>query len=253
MNLHYSEEELILLFYRESDAPEGMAAHLKDCEPCRVQYEELAAGLKSIPGAEEPPRRSESYGTQVWAKIREQLPEERSFDWKSVFLPRRLAAVGAMAALVFFAFMLGRVSRPVKSPMDQPLSQQDRQRILLAGIGNHLDGSQRLLLEIENAQTGGSLDISNEQRRAEDLVESNRLYRQVALRSGDVRVAGVLDDLERVLLEIANSPSQIASADLGDIQRQIENQGILFKLRVMDDQIHQREAQSPGSGNRSRI
>ena len=59
----------------------------------------------------------------------------------------------------------------------------------------------------------GPLDISAEKERAADLVSESRLYRQTAAHTGDTAVAGVLDDIDRVLLEIAHGPSRLAPED----------------------------------------
>ncbi|HVX65032.1 MAG TPA: hypothetical protein VHA11_00445, partial [Bryobacteraceae bacterium] len=95
-----------------------------------------------------------------------------------------------------------------------------------------------VLLELVNAtpQDGG-VDISGEQKRAEDLILSNRLYRQTAARAGDPGVATVLDDLERVLIEIANSPARLSSEEFEDLRHRVEAQGLLFKVRVIDSQL----------------
>src|SRR5258708_15301183 len=58
------------------------------------------------------------------------------------------------------------------------------------------------------------VNISREERRAEDLLEENRLYRQTALEQGDSALAGVLDELERVLLDVAHSPQQVTPVQL---------------------------------------
>lgn len=104
-----------------------------------------------------------------------------------------------------------------------------------------------VLVELANAgaPAAGKLDISYEQETAEDLLESNRLYRQTAARNGDVATAGLLDDLERVLLEIAHSPAEVSARQLEELRRQIEDRGILFKVRVFGS----RAEQSSGNTN----
>ena len=54
-------------------------------------------------------------------------------------------------------------------------------------------------------------------------------------------MATVLDELERSLLEIVNSPSKISAADLEQIRRRIDAAALLFKVRVMSDELRQRE------------
>ena len=84
-------------------------------------------------------------------------------------------------------------------------------------------------------------DISSEQRWAEDLLTTSRLYRQDAVDAGEQSVAMVLDDLERSLLEIVNRPSKISAADLEQIRRRIDAAALLFKVRVMSDELRRRE------------
>ena len=109
-----------------------------------------------------------------------------------------------------------------------------------------------VLVELENANpTGGPLDISSEQHRAEDLVAANRLYRQTALRAGETGVASVLDELERVLVEIANSPAKVSSPQLAVLRKRIESRGILFKIRVIGSEVRERQkAAAPQAASR---
>ena len=113
--------------------------------------------------------------------------------------------------------------------------------ILLVAVGDHLERSQMVLVELVNAKGNGSVDITNEQHRAEDLLDENRLYRQTAAGIGETGLASVLDDLERVLLEVAHSPSRLSSQELGEIRRRIESEGILFKIRVIGSKVQAEE------------
>jgi hypothetical protein len=90
-----------------------------------------------------------------------------------------------------------------------------------------------------NAPDGG--DISTEQRWAEDLVSASRLYRQEAADAGEQSVANVLDELERNLLEVVHSPSKVTAADLDDVRQRIDAAALLFKVRVLGDELRQRE------------
>jgi len=75
-----------------------------------------------------------------------------------------------------------------------------------------------MLVELSNAAPRDPaqkhVNISTEQRRAEDLLDENRLYRQTALQEGDAALASVLDELERVLLDVAHSPEEVTPAQL---------------------------------------
>jgi hypothetical protein len=96
------------------------------------------------------------------------------------------------------------------------------------------------------------MDISAEQERAEDLVSESRLYRQTALRTGETNVANVLDDLDRVLLEIAHAPSQMTPEDLHQLRQRLESEGILFKIRVLGSTVRNQEEPAPDAKSAGR-
>jgi hypothetical protein len=114
--------------------------------------------------------------------------------------------------------------------------------VLLVAVGDHLERSQMVLVEISNLQAATNADISVERDLARDLVEENRLYRQTAMATGETGVASVLDDLERVLLDIANSSGKISGSELDGLRQRIEAQGLIFKVRVVGSQIRANES-----------
>ena len=99
------------------------------------------------------------------------------------------------------------------------------------------------------------LDISAEQERAADLVSESRLYRQTADHTGDTAVASVLDDLDRVLLEIRTPRRRSLPDDLEKLRQRLEAEGILFKIRVLGSNVrNQEEARPEGSpGTRQKL
>jgi hypothetical protein len=237
---HLTEEQLILFHYDEAEDHRALKEHFASCDLCRSRYQDLDRALSLLGGAPVP-ERPEDYGREVWTRLRPRRPERPGETWAWIFAPRRWALGGAMAAVIVAAFFAGRFwPRHAAPPAEAAIPAQARERILLVAVGDHLEKSQMVLVELENADGNGPVDISPERHLARDLVDSNRLYREAALRDGDVGVASVLDDLERVLIEIANSPSKISSAQLQEIQRRIEAKGILFKIRVVGSQVEER-------------
>lgn len=155
----------------------------------------------------------------------------------------------ATAALVVMAFLTGRFvnQRDQQNALQRvnvvARANADasavRERVLLIAVGDHLERSQMVLVELAHAETRDGLDISVERQLADDLVASNRLYRQTAQQMGRANVAGVLDELERVLVEVARGPSTVSMEQLENIQQRIEAQGILFKVKVIGSEIRQ--------------
>jgi hypothetical protein len=94
-----------------------------------------------------------------------------------------------------------------------------------------------VLIELANASPKEAMDISGEQERAVDLVTETRLYRQTAARTGDGRIVSVLDDLERVLVDITHAPSKMTPVQIEELRQRLEAEGILFKIRVLGSNV----------------
>jgi hypothetical protein len=153
-----------------------------------------------------------------------------------------LAAVCAVAALVIVSFLAGRRIGPTQPPeIARTRGAEIREQVLLVALGDHLDRSQMILVELANSKPGREVDISNEQKWAEDLVSANRLYRQTAASTGEQDVAAVLDDLERFLVEVAHSPSKLSGEEFEQMRERMEAQGILFKIRVLGSRMRNPE------------
>ena len=161
------------------------------------------------------------------------------------------ALAGGVAALVLVAFMAGRISNApgAGSPAPQQAAASP-ERVLQAAVGDHLDRTQMMLVELANAETDGADVLAGEQVRAADLVAANRLMRHSALQSGDAAIVDILEDLERVLLEVANAPANASSNDLTDLQSRITTEDLLFRLRVIASEMRQRNKTDREAGDR---
>jgi len=246
---HLKEEELIA--YREGVAEQraAISQHLGECEECRAELQRIEAVLAALDSLTVPDPGAD-YGRQVWKEIAPRLPERPGRWWQVWLEPRRLAAAGVFAALIVAAFVAGRVTKRGGNVEGVASTEQVRERILVVAVGEHLGHSERMLVELSNAAPQNpkqkEVSIGAEQRRAEDLLEENRLYRQTALQEGDAGLASVLDELERVLLDVTHSPEEVTPAQLQAIQKKIEARGILFKVRVVGKELQQRqEATTP--------
>jgi hypothetical protein len=227
---HLSGEQLVSKYYEGLD--DGEARHFDACFECRAEFErikELLDGTRDFPV----PHRDGSYGSQVWTRLQPKLPlEPERAHWLSW---RWLGpAFATVALLAFFAGMFTQ-----RHTMPAGLSAQARTRVLLIAMGDHFDRSQMVLAEIVNANPQKA-DLREEQARARELLAENRLLRETASRAGDGMQASVLDRLERVLLDIANGPAKPAPADLEELQQRIQNQGLLFEMRIIGSNARQK-------------
>jgi hypothetical protein len=71
-------------------------------------------------------------------------------------------------------------------------------------------------------------------------VNENRLYRQTAQHDKDTEIAGALDQVERVLIDIAHHPDSVSGQELEALQQRIASQGVLFKVRVIESKVKAR-------------
>jgi hypothetical protein len=243
---HLTEEQLIAHYYGEAD--QAAADHLAACPTCGAELESLKRTLGAIE-AWPVPERGPGYGVEVWQRL---VGRDRSIAtparwWRRRITPPRLMLAGAFTVLLVGAFVLGRASRrpepaPAAAVVDSALA---RQRILAAALSDHLEESERILLEILNREAKRRVDIGGEQERAQDLLDDNRLYRQTAVREGHLALASVLEDLERVLLDVARAPRDLSPAELQSFRARIDEQGLVFKVRVLELRLREQGKRPP--------
>lgn len=245
--MHLTDDDLVLHLYGES-GPEAarIDAHLASCAPCQEAITRLQQALALVdaePGEQPGP----GFEADVWARLQPHL--EPSAPWWRQILPGAGApwiTGGAIAALVIGAFLAGWFVRdvPTQVPTSAVLAPEQepvRTRILFVAVGDHLERSQMVLAELLNAGDAELVNLTAERERASDLVAANRLFRQTAAMTGDGTLDDTLEELERVLLEIANGPADVSAGELNALRAQIEGRGMLFRIRVLSDEMRARE------------
>ena len=249
---HLSEDELILHSYGEIERADRARVdeHLASCMECQRAKEKLARVMTMIDTAapvEAPP----GFERSAWARLEPELAANRDGGvLRKIFWFPQWALAGGVAALVIAAFVAGRFSGgDIAVPASGAVAQVDSGRVLETAVGDHLDRTQMMLVELANAETDGADVLAGEQERAVDLVAANRLIRQSALQSGDTQIIDILEDLERVLLEVANAPATVTSNDLTDLQSRITREDLLFRLRVIASEMRQRQIQDREAGD----
>ena len=270
---HITDEQLVAYALDDVEAGTRAAvdAHVDSCGTCRTSLDEIRATLNQA-AALEVPERGDDYGASVWTSIESRLGESRSTEGSHLgtsahqhrtsapqhsgtpaHRPVRLApwlAAAATVTLVVGAYWLGRHNAATDSPQAPIVAQAPsspslgtdaiRERVVLAALGEHLDRTERTLVELVNSQSGNRVDISAEQTWARDLLDANRLYRRAAGGKSPA-LSQVLEDIEPVLLELANSPSQLTSDEFEALRNRIEARSLVFKVRVTGADIRARQ------------
>ena len=148
---HLEETELVEHYYEESANMGESERHLKTCPVCAKQYAELCRVLDAV-ATPTPPARREDYIEQVWQSINASLPvyEKPKSRWMRYYRPLGWAV--ACALLVAVAFVAGRRwERKQASSVAVAVDPQARQRVVIVVLGDHLDRSERLLVELNHA------------------------------------------------------------------------------------------------------
>jgi hypothetical protein len=229
---HLTEDKMIELYY--GDGTSAANAHFQACRECSRKYAEFSRSLDEI-RPEAVPQRSADYGDRVWETLRPQLIpyEKKTVGWRAWTGWRAAAMAVGCAMLLAAVFLGGRYwERNTTKMANVTNSPQATQRVVLVVMSDHLDRTERLLMQLEHSQSPDTAENEQMQSEARELLASNQLYRVTASNTGDSELAGALDRLEGVLAEIANDPN-LTAADLRRVRKDMNTKGILFEIRVL--------------------
>jgi hypothetical protein len=252
--IHVTEEQLVAyaLDDGEEDARDGIETHIAACLECREALAELRRVLVAASELEVP-ERSADYGAEVWARLEPKLSDRhaRVASW------RPWLAAAAVLALTIGAFLIGRWSQPTEAPVKvatavPPSSASSiRERVVLAALSDHLDRTERALVELVNADDSGTVDITAEQVWARDLLDANRLYRQSARGTTSPALVSLLGELEPILLDIVHSSSRLSADDFQALRSRIDDRSLVFKVRVTSADVRARQRALIHSGEKT--
>jgi hypothetical protein len=251
---HPDDHALVMSIMGDSDDNQSIAEHLGTCDDCRARRAELSQVLETaVAGLEEPPVPDANFESRIWARQRAALLDagaieaatppaaETGRSAASLLFWRRSLQLGAVAALLVVAFLAGLYNAPPGTEIVPEGSVGAGDRVLFVAVGDHLASSRMVLVELANATTDGTVDISSQQQRAQALLADNRLYRQTARLNGEVAVADLLEDLERILLEVARTSGEVPGEELDWLRDRIAERDLIFKVNVIEAQTR-REA-----------
>ncbi len=248
---HFNEEELLDYYYGESDSADDIAQHLRDCSDCDRAYASLSRDLSEI-AIVTPPERNAAYGDQVWQSIRSSVPvyegkKKQRLHWLRLHPFGSFATAAAcllVVAAVFFAGRHWERRNPQTPAVAGNSTDRGRERVVLVVLGDHLDRSERLLVELKQADPSTEAPI---QAEARDLLSANRLYRESVKPARDPALATALDHLERELIEVANEPAGLSQARLDELQKEMNTDGLLFEVRVLRSRVQGDVEQRPAA------
>jgi hypothetical protein len=253
-----------LHFYSELDAHEQsiMERHIDSCAECRHALDELAVirdALATVPVVEAPAggdwtgfmgrldgaiRSEDRSGTaEVVAFQPRPRPAAMQFRLVPYFAAAALLALVAMS--VAYVAMTTRprsgvtvaTAPPSELPAATPVRASDdgSSKEALAKLSEqHFERSKLVVLGLANKdpKRARQADWEYERQLASHLLDDTRLYRMAAEEKGMKTLAGVMGDLELVLLQTSLA-GETASQDLEQIQRLIHKRDLLGKMEVV--------------------
>ena len=101
-----------------------------------------------------------------------------------------------------------------------------------AEANRHLDQTQLLLRAFRNADDGALTDLAYERELSRELLTRNRLLRRSAEPKADARAEELLNDIEPLLLDIANLPERVAPDDVRSLKELIRVQQVIPALQL---------------------
>ena len=253
-----SASEIELYFYGELEAAERSAVerHLRSCSDCRQALEELStirAALATRPRVDAPVDgdwtafmqrldlavRLESRGGPPVAAVR-QRPQWTTY----LAMAALLALVTSGVTYVARSTVRPASPAPVESqasvpsqtlqPAVEPFTYAPSPEAAFTALSEqHFERSKLVVLGLANKDPhhAREADWAYERGLASSLLSDTRLYRQAAEARGMKSIAGVMGDLELVLLQTSLADAPDAKA-LEQIQRLIHKRDLVTKMEV---------------------
>lgn len=222
--------------------------HLAGCTDCgealaAVKADLAAAQALLTPGGAG--ERDEAYGERVWAAIEPALkPYEgrrRRAGWSAA---RGLAYAAGLAVMIAAAFFAGRIweQRQASPTVKVTPAPGPRQPVIVVVLSDHLDRSERLLVQLKHADPESGETISPLRDEARSLLAANRICRRDARKFDDPGLDAALDRLDRLLAELANHPGGLDAASIARLQKEMNADDLLFEVRVLRARIPERRS-----------
>lgn len=258
----WRDEDLILFLYGEHPRGRELERDLLDPSDreagaeLQERLDALRRELALFDETAEPEPRA-GLEDRIWDRLRPRLeghPRAREprrvvggrVEWRAWRFAATAAVAAALVAALLGAFVLGRRSVEPSAVVaaGQSFSAAARERLLDASVSSHLESSSLLLIDLTHAAPDQQL--GDERVWAASLLAENRLYRRAAERAGQRRIVALLDELEPLLVELANWPTgpagpvepsesggPPAGGEITSLQHRIDERDLLFKVRVV--------------------
>ena len=227
--------------------------HLSVCTRCGRELEEMRAfddlSLKHCPDASE--ERSAEFWDRFALDVEERIQSDRK-PGKELFTPifeaieyffgsRRRApvAIGIALAIITVVVSITLWRTHFQHEESETVSQVappqpvETATVLDPRMGAYFRKSKVLLVGLTNMKISENhpVDLSAEQRTSRELIHQARYLKSRPL---DIRSARLINDLEKILIELANLKQENDLPNVEIIRGGIHRENLLFKIRMAE-------------------
>ena len=228
---------------------EAVEGHLQGCQGCAAEVKAYRAILSEAAKLEKV-----AAPDSLWAAIESELDDEegtlwdrvrqRVGDWNArisevVRMPLPAIQVAGVAAILFIGILMGRYfwPNPQQTRPDQvAVAPDENYQMISRRTNDYFEKSRILFLGIVNADTSDiqNMDLSTERKVARGLVQEASFLKDNLNPSRDAVLARLVQELEMILITIANMEEEHDLDNIELIRSGIERQGVLLKINVLD-------------------
>jgi hypothetical protein len=245
----HSSETIELYFYGELNPVEQQACerHLASCGACRDALGELAAIRAALAARPDISAPAGGDWSPFMSRLGRAIEIEEDAGRTQTASSGRPPYAGYLAMAALLTLVTMSLVFLMRSRADTPLAVQGpappvaadargERRAFHVLSEEHFERSKLVVLGLVTKDAGRATagDWTYERELASTLLPDTRLYRLAAEDHGLQSLAGVMNDLEVVLLQ-ASFTDETDSASLAQIQRLIRKRDLLEKMEAVND------------------
>ncbi len=260
------EHQIVDALFGDLDAAglDDLKAHLNTCSGCTHAFQRMQHTLtitSQVPEPEMPESYWESYFDKLQARMQ---PAEKTvrasreltglLEWFERWFVLRPAVLqwSAAIALVLVGIFIGRQWRPNENsqPLASSLVQQADPLLTPARLNQktqtYLDRSKVLLLGLVNFDINEDdpafLNLEHQQRVAGELVVEAASLKEELTENREQHLSKLVEELELILLQIANLEMQEDVPSIELIQRGVDQGALLLKINLEKMKLSDQES-----------
>ena len=272
------EHQIVDALFGELDAAgmEDLQKHMQTCSGCADAFQQMQQTLtitSQVPEPELPAAYWDTYFDRLQDRMADTVHPHLVQQWwlrfkgwlqhallpQSAFIRPAFIQWGGAIALVLLGVFIGRQwdSQPVEAPAEQLLAESTTNEItpiqLSEKTHQYLDRSKVLLLGLVNFDLNEDdpaiINLAQQQEVAGELVAEAALLKQELTQNREQQLSTLVEELELILLQIANLEMQEDIPSIELIQRGVDQGSLLLKINLEKMKLSEQRAPA-GSNNK---